>query len=478
MSLARKTLSSTAWSTTGLVLDQAINLLRLAILARLLTPADFGLYAMAMVFYLFLMTAGDLGMSAAIVQRKSPSESLLSTIFYTNLGFGLCLTLLVYFAAPVAGSLYAEPKVTDLLRWMSILFLVSATGFVHSALMRKELDFKRLTLARVFANVVSSIACVYLAYQGFGYYSFGFQVVAHASLFTLSLWVLHGWVPRAVFSMPDLRSVFAYSANLTGFNFIEYAAANADKFLVGKFLGSTALGAYYLGFRLILMPMRQVIAAVKNVVFSVLAKVQDDNRKFREIFLKVVYLISFFTAPFTLLFCVTADLVTDVLFGEKWSQASAVLAILAPAGMLQAIVSPAAIICLVKDRTDILFKLSLLALLLLPGSVFIGLQFGLVGVALGYTLASLAMAVPSLFFTLRLADMQIIDMIKAVAQPVLASLFIAVLVWLARNHLLAELGWTTIVELFVLLASAAAVYLLMLNKSLRREVSYIRARVS
>lgn len=302
MSLTTRTVSSTAWSTGGMVTGQVINLVRLAVLARLLTPEDFGVYAMVMVFYLFLTNAGDLGSSAVIVQRRELTRSLLGTVFWLNVGFGALLGVLVLALAPAVGALYGEPRVGVLLAWMALLFPVAAVGYVHAALLRRELRFAHLAGADLTANALSSIATVYLAWRGFGYFAFGFQVVSHALIYSALVWLATRYRPALVFDRGDFRSILGFSANLTAFNFVDYAAANADKFLVGKLLGSTSLGAYYLGFRLILTPMKQVTASVKNVVFAAMSRVQEDEAKLRSVFLRFSYLLTAVAAPGVLLF--------------------------------------------------------------------------------------------------------------------------------------------------------------------------------
>ena len=476
MSLTNKTITSTAWSTGGMLVGQGLNLLRLAILARLLTPEDFGVYAMVMVFYMFLTNAGDLGSSAVIVQRRELTRSLLGTVFWLNVGFGALLGLVVFALAPAIGALYGEPRVSTLLAWMAVLFPVSALGYVHGALLRRELRFKRLTGADLAANAISSVASVYLAWRGFGYFAFGFQVISHALIYTSLLWLATRYRPAMVFDRDDFRSILGFSANLTAFNFVDYAAANADKFLVGKFLGSTSLGAYYLGFRLILMPMRQINASVKNVVFPAMARVQDDPARLRSVFLRFSYLLTAVAAPGVVLFSVTADLVTETLFGPAWREAAGVLAVLAPAGLLQLIASPCGILCLLKERTDLMLKLSLLGLALIPLSVFVGLRWGTVGAAAGYTVSALLLLAPSLFFVLRLAGITLGDFFGSLSRPLLAAFAAAVVVFGLRAALPSpEGGLAPALELALCLAAGGAIYALTVGRALLREVASMRS---
>ncbi|MFK7997004.1 MAG: lipopolysaccharide biosynthesis protein [Granulosicoccus sp.] len=476
MGLKTQTVNSTAWVTGGLIANQGINLLRLAVFARILTPEDFGIYAMVMVLFMFLTTAGDLGSSAAIVQREKVSQSLLSTIFYSNLIFGAVLALLLYSVSPFAAAVYGEPKVAAMLALMSIIFVISSGGFVHAALLRKEMEFRKLTISNITANLLSSILSIYLAVKGFGYLSFAIQVLSHAVLFTGFLFIARRWRPGLTFSITDLKSVLGFSANLTAFNFIDYAASNADKFLVGKFLGSSALGAYYLGFRLILMPVKQAVASASSVIFSVLSKLQNQPVQFTEVFLKVVSAVSFLVAPLVFFVFVTSDLLTVVLFGDNWSDASSVIALLAPAALIQSILSPCGLICLVKDRTDILLKLSLLVLAVIPAGVLIGLQWGADGAALAYTLCSFLLAVPSAYYSLRLAGITVRQLLQSINIPVFAAALVALVVGLCREHLVPMMGLNEVFELAFSLLLGASLYLLAMGKTIREEIIFLRER--
>lgn len=476
MSLKSSTVNSTAWATGGLIANQGINLFRLAIFARILTPEDFGVYAMVMVLYMFLTTAGDLGTSAAIVRREKISQVLLSTIFFTNVSFGVILTVCVFLFSPMAAEIYGEPRVAPMLSLMSFIFVVASTGYVHGALLRRDMEFKRLTLSNVVANILSSFLSLYLAWKGFGYMAFAAQVLSHSILFVIFLFCSRRWGPNMVFSKIELKSVFGFSANLTAFNFVDYAATNADKFLIGKFLGSNALGAYYLGFRLVLMPIKQGIASATNVIYSVLSKLQDKPQQFNEVLIKVVRGVSFLTAPATLFVCVTSDALILLLFGEKWASAAPIVSILAPAAFFQSILSPCGLVCLVKNRTDVLFKLSILALCILIPSVWFGMYWGVKGAALGYTISSFVVAIPSAHFTLRLANISIFQLLRAVGPSFLVATVVAITVWFCREHISAISNLPDLAELVFAFLLGLTLYALALGKTVHHEYKYFKGR--
>lgn len=477
MSLAKKTVASAAWTTISLVVNQIINLIRLAVLARILSPGDFGVYAMVMIFYMFLTTAGDLGSSSAIVRKENTTHKFLSTMFFTNVGFGCLLTIALLSSAHFIADIYNEPRIVDLLMLVSLTFVVSSLGYVHSALLRRGMRFKELEIANVVANLVSTALCIQFALSGYGYISFGIQVVSHALIFVCILLFAGRWAPSFVFSFSELKPVLKFGANMTAFNFIEYAASNADKFLVGKLLGPAALGSYYFGFRLIVMPFKQITAAVKNVVFSTLSTVQNDNLKFCKIFLTVVRIITFISAPISLIICVLADLIVVVFFGEKWSEAAVVLSALAPSALILTVLSPCGIIYIIKDRTDILVKISLVSILLIPSAVLIGIEFGVSGAALGFTCANFILALPVLYITSRLSGFRLSELMKAINGPIFSSVVLALCVYIFRAVLFEDDYFSDLVQLGASLVVGLVVFLILMGKTMLEEYKNVRLQL-
>jgi len=474
LSLGKKTLRSTGWTTAGMLINQTLNFGRLALLVRLLSPEDFGLYAMALVFFMFVQTFANMGTASALIQKKEHTATLASTVFYTNLVFGVLLTAIVYALSPLIASTYNEPSVQGLLQLLSAVFIISAFGVVHSALLRRELNFDGVVKAEIIANIISTIVCIYLALNGFKAYSFVYQMLVMTAVNACLLWYYCRWRPQFVFSIADVKSVFTFSANLTLFGFVDYIAMNIDKFLVGKFMGTAALGSYYLGYRVILMPIKQITNSVKHVLFSALSKLQDDNVKFRQVFLKVVYIIAFFTIPLMLTLIPVADLLTDVLFGEKWGSAVAVLRIFAPLGLVLSIVTPVTIVYLAKDQTGMLLKYGLLSVVLLTTGVALGMLGNVSTVALGFVTAYILLLIPIAHSGLGFIDLTLRDLLSEVLPIFLKAGLVALLAWGGKFWLQSSTQLSPAVILACVLAFAISSYLVLSVKSVLREYRYLK----
>lgn len=478
MSLGKKTLRSTGWTTGGMVITQVLNLGRLALLARLLSPEDFGLYAMALVFFTFVQTFANMGTSAALIQKKEHTATLASTVFFTNIAIGLGLSLLVYLVSPNIAAIYSEPDVAKLLQILSLVFFIASFGFVHAAMLRREMNFVHIVKGEVFANVISSILCIYLALNGFKAYSFVYQMLAYTVLNTMFLWYFYRWKPSLVVSLLDIKSVFNFSANLTLFGIVDYVARNIDKFLVGKFLGTAALGSYYIGYRVILMPLKQITNSVKNVLFSALSKLQDDDAKFRQVFLKVVFIIAFFTVPLMLVFIPVADLFTLAIMGKKWEGAIGILQVFAPLGIAQALVTPVSLIYLAKSQTGLLLKYGFLNALILFIGVMIGLRGGdVLAVAVAVFVSTLLVLIPVVNSGLAFIGLKMSDLFKVLYPVFIRAFAVTLLAWLIKNQLLAGYDWHPGVKLVLIVAVCAIAYLIVSVKSLLREYRYLKQYV-
>ena len=228
------------------------------VLARLVSPEDFGVVAMAMVFVGFVDLLRDLGTGVAIVQREVISPELLSSIFWFNLGFSAIVAFALVAAAEGIAILYGQPRVTPILQALSVGVLASGASVVHASLLTREMRFARLAAAETASTVSAALAAVVLAVGGLGIWSLVCQTLVTAVATCFLVWSLNRWRPQAVFDFRALRSILPFSMHLFGFTAVNYFARNADNFLVGRYLGAQQLGYYDLAYRLFMYPLHVI----------------------------------------------------------------------------------------------------------------------------------------------------------------------------------------------------------------------------
>ena len=478
MTLTGRTAGGIRWSLLSQIVRQAVTIGTLAALTRMLPPRDFGLLSMGLVVLTFVNLFSDLGTSAAVVQRAAPTQRLLSTTFWTNLALGTLATGLVAAAAPLVARFYRTPDVVGIVRLMSISFVLLGAGLVQQALLVKGLRFKQLAVIETGAAVCGSAAALSAAGAGAGAYSLVAQVLVTAMLTSTGVWIASEWRPSRAFSIDDLRSLRKFSSNLVGFNLVNYFARNADYLLIGRYLGAQSLAYYTLGYNLLLLPLQMLTYVVSRVMFPAYSLIQEDSHRIARAYRRTVFAISTVTFPLMLGLLVTADLVVRVVYGSHWSRAVPVVMLLAPVGAIQSIVALNGSIYQAKSRTDLQLRVGVVFSAMAVISFFVGLHWGIVGVAAAYAVATaVATPYPLLAVPLRLVGLKLRDVASDLRGPVVSSAVTAAAVALLRLGLPSTIPAAA--RLTVLVAFATAVYpgaaVLLSRSSLRETWGLFRA---
>lgn len=456
MSLQKTAISAFKWSSISQVGRQILQLLTTSVLARILSPTDFGLLGMAIVFTGFIDLFRDLGLSSSVVQKKEISNTFLYSLFWINIVFSIAATVILFIVSPSISSFYNEPKIELILKILSLNFLISGLGSLQKAFSERNLEFKALANIEICSAIIGSVAGIGCAFAGLGVWSLVFQTLIMTTVTTGFLWIITPWRPQRFFSWNDVKDVISYSLNLTGFNVFNYFIRNADNLLVGKFLGSQALGYYALAYRLMLFPLQNISRVFVRVMFPVFSKIQDDNSQLRIAYLKTISSISFITFPLMLGLVATADPLISTFFGSQWKPVASILTILAPLGMIQSIQTTLGSIYQSKGRTDLMFRWEILDGALTITAFLVGLKWGILGVAIAYVVTGFALLYPSFAIPLRLVHLSVIDVGAALWRPFLSSLLM--LVSLLGLNLLLPRNLHSSYSLLILVAIGIVIY--------------------
>lgn len=211
-SLKKRSAIALAWDLGGTIMRQGSGFVISIFLARLLEPEEFGLVGMAMVFISISQVFIDVGFSSALIQNKENSNLTYSSVFYLNLFAGLILTSFFYLTAPVIGAFYNSTQITELVQWLSLIFIFNSLNLVQQAILQRKLNFKILTLRIVIASTVGGVLGIIFAFQGFGVYALVIQQISTAILSTILLWTTSGWKPDFKFSMSEVKKLTSFSS--------------------------------------------------------------------------------------------------------------------------------------------------------------------------------------------------------------------------------------------------------------------------
>ncbi len=385
-SLGRRAISGFAWSGLSQTAVQIIQFGVTIVLARLLFPEDFGLVGMAAVFTEAIGMLSGLAMAPAIIQRKNLREEHLSSGFWV----GMLAGFFIFIVAVIASGPIARFYGRDVISWIVVLsaigFVLGSAGGIHRALLTRELSFKKLTVSELGATIASALISVCLAVLGYGPYSLVLGALGGTAASSCILWFLHPWRPKLIFRKRAFFDLFRYSRSVLGNDLVNYLGANVDYLLVGKFLGAHLLGLYTLAYRLITIPLHKVSGVITKVTFPAFSLIQDDDERLRDAYTRTVRLLALVSIPALALLGVTARDLVLVVFGEKWLEAVVAMRILIFVGMLKSVGTLVGSVVLAKGRPDLELKWNMALLPLLTGGLYLGLPYGIEGVAVAYLL--------------------------------------------------------------------------------------------
>ena len=431
-------------------------------LARFLTPSEFGLVALVTLVQLFVQRVfRDLGTGAAIVQRPSVSPELLSSVFFLNVFWGLTMTVLVgAFAAPIAWAL-GDAEVTPLLRAASLTFVVSAFGLVPAATVRRQLRYPRMAVQNYCNFAGGLFVSVALAANGMGPWAVVLGGLSGTVISTLYAWWSTPWRPIRHFRRSDLREISSYSRNLLGYQLTSYLMSQGDRLIIGRFIGTAALGHYAMASRLFLTPVQFFGAIYTEVLFPAMARVQDDRSRVGETVVRATALGTFALAPLLVGLSVVARPLVEVALGDAWTPAAPVVSILAFVGLVQVIQTSNGTIFRVVGRTDLMLRWGVVAAVGTMLGYLAGSNWGMVGIAWGYLISNLVLAYPLHWMAFRLIDVTPGVLVMSVAPYVGSSGVMAAAVLGVREGM-ARQGAGPVVELAVAVAAGAVAYSLMM----------------
>ncbi len=403
MSLAKKTVQGTMWAYASFSGGKVLIFISTIILARLLSPDDFGLmgFALLVIYYLDLRA---LQMGAALIYKKDEPDKAANTAFIISLLSGLALFLIANLLSPLVASFFQEARVELILRALSLTFIFSSFGYVHEALLEKELDFKKKFIPDLVQGIVKGAISMVLALLGYGAWSLVWGQVVGALAWTLTLWIVLPWRPSFTFYKSVARELLGYGLQLMAADFLCLIHTEADYLIVGKLLGGTALGFYMLAVRAPDFLIINFCAVITRVLFPAYSKLQDDLPALRRGFLTSLKYISLVTIPVGVgLFFVAPDLVL-IFYTDKWANSIPVLQALALNAALMSLDWTAGDIYKARGRPDILTKLNVVENVFIIAALWFGAGYGIVGVAMARLLTTALITVIRLFIAHKLLD--------------------------------------------------------------------------
>lgn len=455
-----KTLSGIAWSTSSQVGRQILFFIIHVVLARLLSPKEFGLVAMVTVITGFAYILSGLGFGAALIQKKNVGQEHLSSVFWLNLVTGLLLMLMFMIGSSLISSFYNEPLLIPLTILISTNFLISSLSIVQRTLMTKFLNFRKLSVVEMAAVGLAGIMAITLAYLGFGVWSLAVQGVAYSVATTVLLWMLSDWRPALTFKWQAVKELLGFGLNLLGSQTLNYWTRNIDNLLVGRLLGSNPLGIYSRAYSVFLFPLTNISVTLVRVMFPFFSIMQEDKRRVKDMYLKMARTVGLLIFPMMCGLFVTTEPFVLAVFGPQWVEMIPILRVFCILGIIQSMPSLVGSLYLSQGRSDLQLRVASILRANEILGIVIGLKWGVIGVAIGYTTAALINLYPNIYFPTKLINLPVAELLSNLRGVFLSAAAMTAAVW--GLGLWLPTGWPYWAYLATQVSFGAVIYFLII----------------
>ncbi len=377
MNLKEQTISGIIWSFADNSLTQIITFVVGIILARILSPAEFGLVGMIGIFIAVGQAFVDSGFNQALIRKLNCTDSDYSTVFYFNIAVSVIFYLILFFSAGAIADFFNEQKLVEILRVVSLSILLNAFGLVQETQLTKEIKIKVQTKISFTANITSGIVAVALAYTGFGVWSLVFRNLINIFIKNLLLWKFNNWKPSLVFSIKSFKELYAFGSKLFLSGLINRIFENIYYFVIGKYFSAEQLGFYTRADTFAKLPSSNINGVVQRISYPVLVKLQNDDAALKNALKKLIKSTMLLTMFFMIMMAASAESLIITLIGEKWYQSVFYLQLLCFSLILFPLQSLNLNMLNVKGRSDLFLKLEIIKKILVVPVILIGIFYGI-----------------------------------------------------------------------------------------------------
>jgi teichuronic acid exporter len=462
---------SAAWYGATRLWAQVLAWVVTIVLARLLTPGDYGLFAITISVLAVFEMLQEFGLGEAIVQRQNLTARQLNAMFWMVLAISAFLGGLTFAGAGLLGQFYGDPRLASTLRVLSLSFLLNAVGMVPFNLLTKAIDLRRRSLAEALGAAASALVALTLAYLGFGVWALVLGHLGRSVVLNGALFAFAGWIPGRDVAFDGMKSIVGFGLRMTGTHLVGNLAPAAATFALARLLGASAVGLYAMAQSLAEAPHRISTGMINQVSFPVFSRLQDDRASLTAYFLRISKYLAVVSLPMQVgLMLVAPDLVVVVL-SEKWQEMVVPFQIFCMESTLVILTLAASPLLTARGKVDLLLRRSFLSFTGTTLATLAGIPFGLVGVAVARLVAMVPIRLSILVPSLRDLGLPFSGFLASLRSPFFASVIMATAVVLVRDLLPESAGHLE--RLVVGVAVGAVAYpaaLLLLDRRVATEV--------
>ena len=462
--LKEKTLSGVKWNAIGRFSTQGVSFVISILLARILSPSDYGVIGMIGIFMAIAQTFIDSGFGSALIRKKDCTDLDYSTAFYFNMVVGAVCYLILFLAAPLIAAFFNTPILRDIVRVLSINLFLGSLTIVQSAKLTAAIDFKSQAKISLVATIVSGCVGLIMAYYGYGVWSLVYQSVSSSVVRTLLFWIVTKWRPQRTFSKQSFKYLFGFGSKILSASLLHTIYSNLTTILIGKFYTPKDLGYYSRGESLAALPSSSITGIMQSVSYPILSKIQDDDNRLIQVYRKYIRMMSMVIFFGMFLLAALAKPLILTIFTDKWSNSIIYLQVFCFSFMFDHLCLLNLNILYVKGRSDLVLRLEIIKKSISISMIVAAIPFGVLAICIAHTLYTQIAVVINTYYTGKLFGLGYFAQVKDFFKYLVCS-FIAVLPAFM-------LSYTSLSPIFILVIGACSsclIYWVLL----RRDVNFI-----
>ena len=402
--LKQKAVRGVLWSTVERFSVQGVQFLIMIVMARLLTPHDYGIIGMLAIFLAVSQSLIDSGFSQALIRKRDRTEVDNCTVFYFNIVVSTLLYVILYVSAPFVADFYDTPQLCPVMRVVCLGIMFNSLAVVQRALFTINVDFKTQAKAALTASVTSGVVGVAMAYHGFGVWSLVTQQLLNLGINTGLLWLLSKWRPQFVYSWQSFHELFSFGSKLLASGLLDTIYRNIYPIVIGKLFSASSLGHYTRAHQFSEFPSSNLTGIIQRVTYPVLCEIQDDDERLSNIYRRFLKLSAFVIFPLMIGLSSVAQPFVNIILGPQWGFCGQLLQIICFSMMWYPIHSINLNFLQVKGRSDLFLRLEIIKKILGVSVLCITAPFGLVVMCYGQIFNSIVALAINTYYTGKLIN--------------------------------------------------------------------------
>ena len=382
-SLKNKTIKGTMWSAADSFLSQGVSFVVGILLARLLSPEEYGLIGLCMIVNTIIEGFIDSGFSTSLIRKKDANNDDYNTMFIVNMGISIVLYVCVFFLSPFIADFFDRPQMADLIKVTSLILIINGLSLTQNTILIKRINFKAKTKSSFISAILSGVIGISMAFMGFGVWALVAQMVSKSLINTIVLWVINRWWPSFSFSIVSLKYMWGFGWKMLLSGFLDRLWKEVYQLIVGKFYSPATLGQYSRAKHYATLFSSNLNKVVMQVSYPVLASIQDDEKRMVGVYRRIIKTTMFITAVCMFTLAGISEPMIRVLLGDKWLQAASFLPLVCISMSIYPLHAINLNMLKVTGRTDLFLKYEILKKIISIGPICLGIFVGIYAMLIG-----------------------------------------------------------------------------------------------